>query len=195
MTTSVVYNLGVLTHIAPWGIFGLGGIDTFWDQKIRQEKLPQFMKILNYNKSFCNFFGQTLLIFPIYIWVKHFDLEMSLIYGYWHILSSKIRQEKFWTISSVYVLNCFKYFLMYILGQNVSKNQTRKILHYIKLFQIVLNIYFGIKCLKKSDKISLALYQVSTYNFLCQNDKTFMKIFGLYLVFDKMSWYSQFLCY
>ena len=67
MTTSVVYNLGVLTHFAPWGIFGLGGIDTFWDQKIRQEKLPQFMKILNYNKSFCNFFGQTLLIFPIYI--------------------------------------------------------------------------------------------------------------------------------
>ena len=52
---------------------------------------------------------------------------------------SKIRQETFWTISNPYVLNCFKYFLIYILGQMSQKNQTRK------------------------------LYQVFMYNFLCQN--------------------------
>ena len=38
------------------------------------------------------------------------------------ILSSK----DFYTISKLYVLSCFKYFLIYILGQNVSKNQTRE---------------------------------------------------------------------
>ena len=36
-------------------------------------------------------------------------------------MSQKIRQENFWTISSLYVLNSFKYFLIYILRQNVSK--------------------------------------------------------------------------
>ena len=42
-------------------------------------------------------------------------------------MSQKIRQEKFQAISSLYVLNCFKY-----LGQNILKIQTRKILNYIK---------------------------------------------------------------
>ena len=35
-------------------------------------------------------------------------------------------------VSSLYVQNCFKYFLLHILGQNVLKNQTRKTLNYIK---------------------------------------------------------------
>ena len=30
----VVYNMGVLTHFSLWGIFELGGIDTFWAQKL-----------------------------------------------------------------------------------------------------------------------------------------------------------------
>ena len=51
------------------------------------------------------------------------------------------------------MLNCFKYFLIYILGHFVSKNQTRKILNYIKslyakLCQIFFNICFATKCLK-----------------------------------------------
>ena len=45
-----------------------------------------------------------------------FGLEVSVVY----------------VISSLYMLNCFKYFLIYILGQNVSKNETRKMLNYIK---------------------------------------------------------------
>ena len=61
----------------------------------------------------------------------------------------------FWTISSLYVLNFLKYFLIYILRQNVSK----------------------------SDKKNFELYQGFTYNFLCQNDKIFIKIFKLYQVF------------
>ena len=36
---------------------------------------------------------------------------------------SKFRQEKFLTTASLYVLNCFKYFLIIIFRQNVSKNQ------------------------------------------------------------------------
>ena len=47
----------------------------------------------------------------------------------------------FWTISSLYVLNYFKYFLVYILQQNVSK----------------------------SNKKDFELYQVFMHIFLCQN--------------------------
>ena len=42
----------------------------------------------------------------------HFSLEVSIVY----------------VISSIYVLNCFNYFLTYILRQNVSKKiETKKI--------------------------------------------------------------------
>ena len=61
----------------------------------------------------------------------------------------------FWAISSLYMLNWFRYFLIYILRQNVSK----------------------------SDKKGFELYQVFTHNFLCQDDKIFINIFELYLVF------------
>ena len=57
-------------------------------------------------------------------------------------MSQKTRQEKFWFISSLSVLNCFKYFLIYMLGQNVSK---------------------------KLDKKNFELYKVFKHNFLCQN--------------------------
>ena len=43
----------------------------------------------------------------------------------WDILGVGIIKT-FWTISILTVLNCFKYFLIYILGQNVSKDQIRK---------------------------------------------------------------------
>ena len=79
----VVYNLEVSADFASWGISGLGGISTFWVQKIRPEKLLKFTKILNYIKFSC-------------------------------------------------FMNCFKYFPIYILGQNISKNETRKLLNYVK---------------------------------------------------------------
>ena len=85
----VFLGLGVLACFAPWGIFGLGSISTFW------------------------------------------------------------------TISNLYVLNCFKYFLIQILRQKVSK----------------------------LDKKDFELYHLFTHNFLCQNDKLFIKMFELYLVF------------
>ena len=44
----------------------------------------------------------------------------------------KNQARKTGTIYGLYVLNCFKYFLVYILGQNLRKNQTRKILNCIK---------------------------------------------------------------
>ena len=56
----VLYNLGLLTHFPPWSIFGLGGINTFWVQKVKQKKLLKFTKILNYIKSSCIIFCTNL---------------------------------------------------------------------------------------------------------------------------------------
>ena len=64
-----------------------------------------------------NCFCQNVQIFPNYIEKStHFGLKVSVVY----------------LISSLYVINCFKCFLIYISGQDVPKNQTRKILNYIK---------------------------------------------------------------
>ena len=64
--------------------------------------------------------------------------------------------KNFWAISSVYDPNCFRYFLIHV---------------------------FLTKYLKKLVKKNFELYQVLTYNFLCQNDKKFSKILELYQVF------------
>ena len=53
-------------------------------------------------------------------------------------------------MSSHYVLNYFKYFLIYILVANLSK---------------------------ESDRKNFELYQVFMNNFLCQNDQIFIRIF------------------
>ena len=67
-----------------------------------------------------NFLCQNVRIFQNYILpekkLTNFGLEVSVAY----------------VISSLYVLSYFKYFLIYILGSNVSKDQTIKILNYIK---------------------------------------------------------------
>ena len=68
-----------------------------------------------------NFLCQNVRIFPNYIL-----LLARKINTFWSGGISSIRNK------SLYALNCFKFFLIYILGQNVSKNQTRKILNYIK---------------------------------------------------------------
>ena len=88
------------------------------------------------------------------------------------------------------MLNCFRDFLLYILRQNVPKNQTRKISDYIKYFY-VLNCFghsliyiLGQNVTRKSDKKNFEHYQVFIHNFLCQNDKIFMKIFELYLALN-----------
>ena len=80
-------------------------------------------------------------------------------YIFWNILFQKIKQEKFWTISSLCVLNSFKYFLVYILGQMFQKVRQEHLSKFIKIFQ---------------------LYQVFMHNFLSQNGKIFIKIFELY---------------
>ena len=65
------------------------------------------------------------------------------------------------TILSLYLLNCFNiYFLIYILGQNASKNYTRK---------------------------NFELYQAFVYKFLRKNDKMFITIFELYQVWQNVS--------
>ena len=57
------------------------------------------------------------------------ELEMSLICGVLAHFECKIYKD-FWTISSlyVYVLNCFRYFLTYILKQNLTKIRQEKFL-------------------------------------------------------------------
>ena len=102
----------ILTH------FGLGGIDTFCDQKIRHEKLRQFIKILNSNKSPCIRFCTKLFK------LKYFGLEMSLLYGVLAHFEFKIHKD-FKTISSIWVKNCFRYFQIHILRQMFQKNPTK----------------------------------------------------------------------
>ena len=81
--------------------------------------------------------------------LKHFDLEILVVNGILYNKSSciifcaklfsifsntyfetfyskKIRQEKIWKISSLYGLNCFKYFLINILRENASKIRQEK---------------------------------------------------------------------
>ena len=41
-------------------------------------------------------------------------------------VQKKMKQEKNWTASSLYVVNCFKYFLIYILEQNVQKKMKQE---------------------------------------------------------------------
>ena len=50
--------------------------------------------------------------------LTHFGLGVSVLY----------------VIPNLYVLNCFKYFQIYILGKNVAKYKTRKFLKYLKSF-------------------------------------------------------------
>ena len=62
---SALYHLEILENVTPRDIFQSGSIETFWNQKIRQEKLSQFMKI--YKVFFYNFLCQTVLLFSLYI--------------------------------------------------------------------------------------------------------------------------------
>ena len=54
--TLLVYNLGVIEHLASWDIFRLRSITRFWLRKFRENKLSKFIKIFNYNKSLCIIF-------------------------------------------------------------------------------------------------------------------------------------------
>ena len=66
-----------------------------------------------------NFLYQTALIFPVYIlFAKIIELFSSRdVTDIWVLAHSEPKIHKdFKTISSLYVLNCFKYFLIYILG-------------------------------------------------------------------------------
>ena len=61
----MVYNLELSAHFAPWGIFGLGVISTFWAQETGQEKTRKTVTI---HKNFelyqvFKYTVQTVLIF------------------------------------------------------------------------------------------------------------------------------------
>ena len=58
---------------------------------------------------------------------------MSLVYGILGNFESKIYKD-FGTISSLYVLNCFKYFLTNIMRKNVSNIRQEKLLK--ELYQV-----------------------------------------------------------
>ena len=58
----VVYNLGIFTHFCPWGIFELGGIDTFWAQELKIHKNFELLQCFMYI-----FLFQNILICAIYI--------------------------------------------------------------------------------------------------------------------------------
>ena len=128
-----------------------------------------------------------------------YNLGVLAYFGPWGILGKKNchNSYKFWTPSSLYVYifvpNCSNIPNIYVLFTKIverfwsrdvtdiwvlanfePKNQTRKFLNYMKslcadFFRIFSNTYFGTKCLKKSDKKNVELYQVLMYNFLRQN--------------------------
>ena len=111
----VVYKLGLLGYFVLKNQSG----------KIYKIHIFELHQVFMYN--FCVKLSEhSRIIYCLQEKSKHFDLEVPVKY----------------VISSVYVLNCFKYFLIYILGQNSSNNQTRKTfkLYQVSMCWIVLNI-------------------------------------------------------
>ena len=111
MEISIQYGGGgVLAYFAPWGIFGLGVISTFWLKK-SDEKLSKFIRILNYNKYLCIIF--VLNIFKYVLFMKRIETFWSRdVTDIW-VLS----HFEFKTHEDLNVLNCLKYFQIHILGK------------------------------------------------------------------------------
>ena len=61
------------------------------------------------------------------------------------------------------MLNYFKYFLIYVSGQNVPKKSDKKKI--------------------RKENQTRKIYQVFIHNFLCENDKILIKIFEQYQIF------------
>ena len=53
-------------------------------------------------------------------------LSLEVLSHFGPKLETRKIHKDFWTISSLYVLNCFKYFLIYVLGQNASKTSKKR---------------------------------------------------------------------
>ena len=82
--------------------------ETFWDQKIKQEILTKFTKILNYIKSSCMMFCAKLFQYFQYILPRkksaHFGLEVPKHYwsgGFETFWTHKIIQEKLKNVTKV----------------------------------------------------------------------------------------------
>ena len=56
LISNSIVQIGLSKDSAPWEIIWSVGIETFWAQKIRQENLSWFTKILNYVKFSCIIF-------------------------------------------------------------------------------------------------------------------------------------------
>ena len=88
----------------------------------------------------------------------------------------------FWTLSNLYMLNCFKHFLIYFQAKCLKIRQERfwtiSILHVLICFKYFLKYILGQK-ISKSQKDNVGLYQVFTHNFLCRNGKIFWAISSL----------------
>ena len=62
--------------------------------------------------------------------MKIFETVWSRDFTDKQVLANKLKKKN-WNLSSLYMLNYFKYFQIYILGHLSEKNQT-KVLNYIK---------------------------------------------------------------
>ena len=89
-----------------------GGIGTFWGQKIRQEKLTKFTKILNYIKSSCIIVCTKMSRYSHYIYFlqeksTHFGLRILTNFGLGvsgHFERKKIPQEKLTKFTRIFEL-------------------------------------------------------------------------------------------
>ena len=90
------------------------------DSKIRQEKLLKFMKILNYTKSSC------IIFCAIMSWYSQHMLFTKIIQKFWSRDIDVIRDiSTFWTVTRLYLLNSFKYFLIYFRTKYVKVRQEK----------------------------------------------------------------------
>ena len=107
-------------------------IGIFWGQKIRQEKLTKFTKILNYIKFSPIFVCKCLDISIIYISYSYKKNQHILVQRYWQISVRGI--GTFWTISSLHV--CFlcvkmsRYSHYILLTKRINKFWVQRFLKY-----------------------------------------------------------------
>ena len=113
--------IGSIRTFCPLGYFWAC---VYWDilnSNTRQEKLSKYTKILHFNKSsYITFWVKMSLYSQYTLFTKRIETFWS------RDISSMWGIRKFWTISRLYVSNCSRYFLIYILRQNVPKQSDKK---------------------------------------------------------------------
>ena len=114
-----IETLGVPPH---WSIFWSGGIETFWAQKVRQEKLLKLKKILNHKNFSCITYYIYIYIYIYILFIKITETFWSRdITNIWILANFELKIHKgFWTYRV-----SMRWIILNILQQNVSKSDKK----------------------------------------------------------------------